>query len=65
MVQRGKRLAIADTIRTGESLTAYLQRYNERFVDCCLCESRLEAEKLAVKWNEKYAEMWGELDEIK
>lgn len=52
IVQDGKRYAIADTIRTGENLKAHLSRYN---CDVChLCESRKEAEAIALAWNESY-----------
>lgn len=48
--QDGKRYAVADTIRTGQNLAAYLQRYNSSV--CHLCESRKEAEEIALDWNE-------------
>ena len=50
--QNGKRYAIADTIRTGENLKSFIDRYK---CDVChLCESRKEAETLARVWNESY-----------
>lgn len=50
--QNGKRYAIADTIRTGENLKSFIDRYK---CDVChLCESRREAEALARVWNESY-----------
>lgn len=50
--QDGKRCAIADTIRTGENLKSYINRYK---CDVChLCESRKEAETIAYTWNEAY-----------
>ena len=50
--QNGKRYAIADTIRTGENLKSFIDRYN---CDVChLCESRKEAETIAYTWNEAY-----------
>lgn len=50
--QNGKFCAIADTIRTGENLTAYIQRYKTNI--CHLCESRKQAEEIAVAWNKAY-----------
>lgn len=50
--QGGKLYAVADAIRTGQNLTAYLQRYNSSV--CHLCESRKEAEEIAMDWNESY-----------
>ena len=50
--QNGKRYAIADTIRAGENLKSYIDRYN---CDVChLCESCKEAETIAYAWNEAY-----------
>ena len=50
--QDGKRYAIADTIRAGENLKSYIDRYN---CDVChLCESRKEAETTAYTWNKAY-----------
>lgn len=54
--QNGKYFAVADTIRTGQNLTAYIyiyiQRYNSKI--CHLCESRKQAEEIAAAWNESY-----------
>lgn len=50
--ENGKYFAFADTIATGNNLIAILKRYNADI--CHLCESRIEAEKLARKWNEAY-----------
>ena len=50
--QNGKYFAVADTIRTGQNLTAYIQRYNSKV--CHLCESRKQAEEIAAAWNESY-----------
>ena len=52
--QDGKRHAIADTIRTGENLLTFCVRYNADI--CHLCESRREADKLAIAWNRAYKE---------
>lgn len=46
--QDGKKYAVADTIRTGQNLFAVLQRYNSNI--CYLCESRKEAEEIAIAW---------------
>ena len=45
----GKHSAFADTIKTGENLVTYLDRFNPDI--CHLCESRTEAEKIALNWN--------------
>lgn len=50
--QNGKYFAVADTIRTGQNLTAYIQRYNSQA--CHLCESRKQAKEIAAAWNESY-----------
>lgn len=50
--QDGKYYAVADTIRTGENLAAYLERYNSDI--CHLCESRKQAEETAIYWNNSY-----------
>lgn len=49
----GKFYAIADTIRTGQNLAAILQRYNTGVVH--LCESRKQAKKIALAWNDDFA----------
>ena len=48
----GKYAAIADTIKTGENLTVHCTRYNASV--CHLCESRKEADRLALAWNRAY-----------
>ena len=48
----GKYLALADTIRTGENLVSHCNRYNAKI--CHLCESRKQAEELAMAWEESY-----------
>ncbi len=50
--ENNKFFAVADTIRTGENLAAYLQRYNSEI--CHLCESREQAEEIALDWNKAY-----------
>lgn len=50
--ERGKFFAFADTIRTGENLIPYCQRYKTKI--CHLCESAKEAGEIAYKWNESY-----------
>ena len=52
ITQDGKHYAIAETIRTGENLLNYCSRYNADI--CHLCESRQEAEDLALYWNKSY-----------
>ena len=52
ITQNGKHHAIADTIRTGENLLTHCTRYNADI--CHLCESRREADKIAIAWNEAY-----------
>lgn len=48
----GKRYAIAETIRTGENLKNFIDRYSADI--CHLCESRAEAEKIALEWNNQH-----------
>lgn len=48
----GKYWAIPDTIRTGENLAAFIQRYRANI--CHLCESATQAAFLAAEWNEAY-----------
>ena len=50
--QDGKLYAIADTIRTGENLIPIINRYKANI--CHLCESRQQAEQIAIEWNESY-----------
>ena len=51
-IMDGKHHVFADTIRTGENLVTYIDRFN---CDIChLCESRIEAEKIALEWNKIY-----------
>ena len=44
-----KYYAFAETIRTGENLKPFIERYNAKIFH--LCESRKEAESLALRWN--------------
>lgn len=50
--ENGKRFAMADTIRTGENLLSHIRKYNCEVVH--LCESRKQAEQLAIEWNKTY-----------
>lgn len=50
--QNGKYYAFADTIRTGENLKSHMSRYNGDI--CHLCESRKQAEEIALAWNAAY-----------
>lgn len=52
--QDGKQYAIADTIKTGENLLSHCRRYNSDI--CHLCESRKEADQIAIEWNRAYKE---------
>lgn len=50
--ENGKNFATADTIRTGTNLMALYERCNINIVH--LCESRMQAEMIAVEWNKSY-----------
>ncbi len=50
----GKYHAFADTIRTGENLLSHVNRYHANVAH--LCESRKQAEEIAVNWNNSYRE---------
>lgn len=52
--ENGKSYSFADTIKAGENILAYCQRYNSDV--CHLCESRKQAEQIAHEWNERYKE---------
>ena len=52
MIQDGKQYAIPETIRMGENLISFIKRYNANI--CHLCESRQDAEMLAINWNNSY-----------
>ena len=47
-----KYYAFADTIKTGENLIYHCNRYAAKL--CHLCESRKEADTLAITWNNQY-----------
>lgn len=49
----GKHAAFADTIRTGENLFYHVNRYKGADI-CHLCESRKQADGIAVAWNQSY-----------
>jgi hypothetical protein len=46
-----KYYTFADTIRTGEDLKSFIKRYPNA-VALHLCESRKQAEEIAIQWNE-------------
>lgn len=50
--ENGKHYACADTIAVGINLIPILESYKADI--CHLCESRREADELALKWNEEY-----------
>lgn len=50
--ENGKYWATADTIRTGQDLLTVMQWRNYHV--CHLCESRAQADKIALEWNETY-----------
>lgn len=52
--ENGKFFAIADTIRTGENLLAFCNRYKANIAH--LCESRKQADEIALAWNKTYKE---------
>ncbi len=53
ITENGKHFAFADTIRAGENLLYHISRY--KGADAChLCETRKEADNLAVVWNQGY-----------
>lgn len=47
-----KYYAFAETIRTGENLKPFIERYNANVFH--LCESRKQAEELIIRWNATY-----------
>lgn len=53
LTENGKHHVIADTIRTGESLLTILERYKNSDI-VHLCESRRQADQLAIEWNKSY-----------
>lgn len=52
IVKNNKYYAIAETIRAGENIISFCNRYNATV--CYLCESRTQAELLAIEWNKTY-----------
>lgn len=50
--RNGKHHAFADTIKVGENLASYIGRFKADV--CHICESRKQAEDLAVEWNKTY-----------
>ena len=48
----GKRYAVADTAKTGNNLKPIMERAEANI--CLLCESRKQAEPIAIAWNESY-----------
>lgn len=48
----GKYYAFADTIRAGENIKAFIDRYNADIFH--LCENRKQAEEIAIRWNAVY-----------
>lgn len=51
--ENGKHYAEAITIRTGENLKAYFDRYPQMSI-AHLCETATESYATAAKWNEEY-----------
>ena len=54
ITENGKHHAIANTIRAGENLTPFINRYKSNI--CHLCENALQAEQIALAWNKQYKE---------
>ena len=52
--KNGKYHAIAETIKTGENLLPFIKRYEANVVH--LCETRKQADTLAIEWNQTYKE---------
>lgn len=50
--ENNKFYAFADTIRTGENLKPFIERYNSKIFH--LCENRKQAEEIAARWNAVY-----------
>lgn len=50
--EKGKYYAFAESIRTGENLKPFIERYNANIFH--LCESRKQAEELVIRWNATY-----------
>jgi septation ring formation regulator EzrA len=54
ITENEKHHAIANTIRTGENLIPFINRYKSNI--CHLCENASQAEKIALAWNKQYKE---------
>lgn len=50
--ENGKYYAFVETIKTGENLKPFINRYNANIFH--LCETRKQAEEIAVRWNAVY-----------
>lgn len=50
----GKHFAFADTIRSGQNILCIIEGYKAKVVH--LCNSRIEAENLALAWNTSFKE---------
>lgn len=50
--RNGKHHAFADTIKVGENLASHIGRHKADV--CHICESRKQADDLAVEWNKTY-----------
>lgn len=50
--ENGKHCAVADTIHTGNNLVPIIKRYKANV--CHLCESRKQADEIAMSWNAAY-----------
>lgn len=53
ITENGKQYAFAETIRTGENLLTYTKRHKNAVI-FHLCESRIQAEETALRWNATY-----------
>ena len=53
--ENGKYYAFADTIKTGQNLRNFIGKFRGEKV-CHLCESRKQADELAIAWNETFKE---------
>lgn len=52
ITKNGKHFAFADAIRTGENLLYHAKKNGADVMH--LCKTRIEAERIAKKWNESY-----------
>jgi hypothetical protein len=53
ITENGKNYAFVDTIRAGENLLVHIERHKNCNI-CHLCETRKQAEFLAIHWNACY-----------